>query len=329
MATVTTPSSLNNLSLARVIKDGGVQRALRGYLPQTKRYVEAINRSDCNEMKIPPSAWVEKHKRHSLVGTAFDCLVGLLWANQHDDSIFEKLFSRVVERMDSGEILFRNGKFQSMCRFGGTETAFGLLQSLRDLIISELPSVRNRKGGERQKDFFRGIALLADFDSMARAAGAPVPEWISSGKIRGANKLRGALRTHYPAQFVGELQRLIKAAQEDLPSGSVEYNPIFGARAGQIAIGADGDLLIDDLLLEMKVVKAFQPHYLWQLLGYAVLDANRGNQRIRLVGLYNPRYRALWIRPIDDLVRDLGGTDFERFRRWFNADIEKALLKVA
>jgi len=331
---MTTPSSLGKLSLTRVIKMSGVQNALRAYLPQTRRYLEGINRSVCSEMKIPPSPWVERHRRHSLVGTAFDYLVGLLWANTSDSSAFEKPFDRVIKLIDSECIIHasvRSGTIKRMCPLGESETALGLLHSLRDLIISELPSVRNKKTGKRPRDFFRGLGLLANLDAMTRAANVPVPEWISSSKIRGTNDLREALRKHYPDQFVDELQLLIRAAQEDLPSGSVEYNPIFGARAGKIAIPADGDLLIDDLLLELKVsIKPFQPHHLWQLLGYAALDANRGNQRIRRVGLYNPRFRGTpWSQPIDSLIREMGGTNFERFRRWFNTDIEKTLLKAA
>ncbi len=328
---MTTHPSVGKLSLTRLVKNGGVQNALKEYLPQTRRYLAEINRSVCNEMKNAPSAWVKKNNRYSLVGTSFDYLVGLLWANTNanDPSPFEKPFQRVIERMDS-EMAFRNGKFQFMCRFGGTETAFDLLESLRNLILSELPSVRNQKTGKRQHDFFRGLGLLADLDAMARSSNVPVPKWISSFKVRGKNDLREALRKHYPEEFVDELHRLIRAAQEDLPSGSVEYNPTFGARAGKIAIPADGDLLIDDLLLELKVsIKPFQPHHLWQLLGYAALDANRGNQRICRVGLYNPRYRALWRQPIDRLVGEIGGTDFEQFRRWFNTAIEKTLLKAA
>ncbi|MBI3608415.1 MAG: hypothetical protein HY207_10650 [Nitrospirae bacterium] len=256
------------ISLTSVIKDSGVQNALREYLPQTRRYLlEGINRSVRREMKIPPSSWVERHRRQSLVGTAFDYLVGLLWANTSDSSALEKPFQRVTEGMESKcEIHVRAGTIKRISPLGDTETTFSLLQSLRELILSELPSVRNKKTGKRPRDFFRGLGLLANLDAMTRAANVPVPEWISSSKIRGTNDLREALRKHYPDQFVDELQLLIKAAQEDLPSGSVEYNPIFGAHVGKIAIGADGDLLIDDLLLELKVVEAFKPHHLWQLL---------------------------------------------------------------
>lgn len=306
-----------------------MQHALRAYLPQTRRYLAEINRSVCNDLKISPSPWVKRHNRYACVGTAFDYSVGLLWTNENNTSSLEKILQRLIERMDR-DICIRNGKLQFMSRFGGTETAFGLLQSLRDLIISELPSVRNQKTGKRPRDFFRGLGLLAELDALARVE-VEVPTWISSSKIRGANDLRETLRRHYPEQFVDELQLLLRAAQEDLPSGSVEYNPIFGARSGQIAVGADGDLLIDDLLLELKVsIKPFQPHHLWQLLGYAALDANRGNHRIRRVGLYNPRYRgAPWSQPIDRLVGEMGGADFKRFRLWFNTDIEKTLLKAA
>lgn len=320
------------ISLTRdVIKNSGVQNALRAYLPQTRHYLlEGINRSVRREIKIPPSPWVERYRRHSLVGTAFDYLVGLLWANTSDSSALEKPFQRVREGMESKceiHVSVRAGTIKRISPLGDTDS---LLQSLWDLILSELPSVRNKKTGKRPRDFFRGLGLLANLDAMTRAANVPVPELITSSKIRGTNDLREALRKHYPDQFVDELQLLISAAHEGLPSGSVEYNPIFGAHVGNIAVGADGDLLIDDLLLELKVVKEFQPRHLWQLLGYAVLDANRGTQRIRRVGLYNPRFSGTpWSLPLDSLIRELGGTDFERFRCWFNTDIEKILRKAA
>ncbi|MBI3597253.1 MAG: hypothetical protein HY203_08895 [Nitrospirae bacterium] len=135
------------------------------------------------------------------------------------------------------------------------------------------------------------------------------------------------LREHYPNEFVDELQQLLKATTEDLPKARpVVYNPIFGSIVGGVSIGADGDLLIRDLLLELKLsTKGFGSNHLWQLLGYAALDANLGNRRIRRVGLYNSRYRALWIKPVDDLTRELGGTSFKQLYHWFNSTIVKAL----
>jgi hypothetical protein len=72
--------------------------------------------------------------------------------------------------------------------------------------------------------------------------------------------------------------------------------------------GADADLQVGDLLLEIKA--ASKPRFLradvlWQLAGYYLLDYD-DHRRIRNVGLYLTRIGWLRTWPADDFLRALG-----------------------
>lgn len=129
----------------------------------------------------------------------------------------------------------------------------------------------------------------------------------------------GALRTNYPDEFAHELKSLYSGTKTDLPTPKkVRYNPVFGGVAGKLTLAADGDLLLDDTLFELKVsVSLLQGVHLWQLLGYAALDYAKGKRRIRKIGFYNPRYHARWVGSLDETINGMGGRGFVDFRWWF------------
>jgi hypothetical protein len=72
--------------------------------------------------------------------------------------------------------------------------------------------------------------------------------------------------------------------------------------------GADADLIVDDLLLEIKTHRNPANHLresLRQLLGYMLLDYD-DSHRIRRVGLYYTRHAHLSRWDAGDLIRALG-----------------------
>lgn len=72
--------------------------------------------------------------------------------------------------------------------------------------------------------------------------------------------------------------------------------------------GADADLIVDDLLIEIKTHRNPANHLresLRQLLGYTLLDYD-DSHRIRQVGLYYTRHAQLSRWDADDLIRALG-----------------------
>lgn len=132
-----------------------------------------------------------------------------------------------------------------------------------------------------------------------------------------------ALRVAYPSGLLTELRSLLAATNADLPQPMrVIYNPIFDNTPGLEHIAADGDLILDDTLFDLKTsVRAFSGEQLWQILGYAALEyLHRAHAheapRFTRVGLYNPRTRALWSKPADELAAALGARSLAHFATW-------------
>lgn len=78
-------------------------------------------------------------------------------------------------------------------------------------------------------------------------------------------------------------------------------NPTFGA--GSIMVGgADADIIVDDMLIEIKVTKKYslQRSYLNQLIGYCLLariggiNGNKSLSPIHRIGIYYARHGELW-----------------------------------
>jgi len=90
--------------------------------------------------------------------------------------------------------------------------------------------------------------------------------------------------------------------------------------------GADADLILDGLLLDIKTWKHALPRRseLWQLIGYALADTE-DQHRINRVGFYFARHgsRVEW--PLDDLLRRLAGkeVDLAETRKDFATLLEK------
>lgn len=84
-------------------------------------------------------------------------------------------------------------------------------------------------------------------------------------------------------------------------------NPRFAA-AGRFG-GADADVLLDDLLIEVKATRHLKldGDYLQQLTGYLVLDRLGGTvgsqEPVRRLGVYYARHGVLQVLPVKDLYR--------------------------
>jgi hypothetical protein len=104
-------------------------------------------------------------------------------------------------------------------------------------------------------------------------------------------------------------------------------NPSFGLASIQVG-GADADLIIDDLLVDIKTTKnfKFEQDDFNQLMGYYTLskiDAIDGappGHEIKRLGIYYSRYAYLFVFNVADVVSLL---TFSKFLEWFQerADI--------
>lgn len=116
----------------------------------------------------------------------------------------------------------------------------------------------------------------------------------------------------FDSNDIADLRNLVTSIPLDQFKAKQKYflNPTFGDASRAIA-GADADIIIDDLLLDIKVRKdaAIAAEDFHQLIGYYLLyeiggiDSIYYIPHITRVGLYSARYRLLSAWPVKDLYR--------------------------
>jgi hypothetical protein len=252
---------------------------------------------------VEPSRWTAGH-RWSVMGTAFDLAIG----DRLDRSALRNVCSRASDACAS-----RDPRFRTLAR------------RLRKLLCIGPARVRPDGTRRRHRDYYRALLLLAEMDSVHRAGSAPVPDAIfRDGPIDSLRTLRQRLRAVFSVDAICELHALVTNAAQDVPTmgrGYFHYNPTFGCAIGPTMIPADGDLQIDDLLVEFKVSihDAITAEHVRQLLGYAALDHLAGSKQIYRIGIYNPRRRERWVCSVDEAARRMGWGSFDEFLRLFEA----------
>lgn len=119
-----------------------------------------------------------------------------------------------------------------------------------------------------------------------------------------------------------DLRGLITATQERQSLFIVEQrivcNPSFGRAITGLVGGADGDLILDNTLIEIKVKSSFKyaVRHLWQLIGYWILSCLTPDfvPQINQLGIWNPRYCRMVYIKVEDICRTVDMRDFtERF----------------
>lgn len=164
-------------------------------------------------------------------------------------------------------------------------------------------------------------AAARDWDALSRAA-------VVVGRIEQAARSRATVNPVVAylrrSEDVDELGRLMAAPPtlEDLKRVATEtlalcddlrlaatkvHGPTFACSA--LLGGADADLLVDGVLLDLKTSASDRPlsrEYLWQLLGYLLADTH-DDHGINDVGFIWPRWRFRSQWRADDFVAILGG----------------------
>lgn len=120
---------------------------------------------------------------------------------------------------------------------------------------------------------------------------------------------------------IADLWNLIKVVDPNLftSTGRVLLNPEFGP--GTLLVkGADADLILDDLLIDVKTIKnlALERKSFDQLLGYYTLSVierrfDSDIEEIRRLGIYFSRYAYLYEFPVDQVINP---KTFPQFVKW-------------
>lgn len=221
----------------------------------------------------PPSLRAPVITRHpSTVGIAFDYLLRLLVRRANP-------FALERDWVADEAIRFLRGRTRVL--------------ALRQVAIARRRFVRFLKNGSVTPALLQSAIDLARLDPIARA--------------REGHRYLGA---PYEANDFDDLRQLVEIVPRALLKRArlVVLNPTFGWTSQ--ALGADADLLINDTLIEVKVVREASVRRVLfnQLVGYALLSMLGGidgvprGHRVRAVALYFARHGCLRRFPINSIV---------------------------
>lgn len=254
-------------------------------LPAIDRQLEALIRFPTDltfgeRPKVPPLS-----PRRSLIGTAFDYLFRfrLELANKLALPrvwVAEEGLLRLASRTHYG----RNGTRQFAL-------AFELLDRAKIAHIAYLAN------GNVTNDLLKSVIYLAHIDLMVRSK---------------------STRREFGVVYAKDMEELDLLYQL-VPIESFAFknycflNPTFGQASTKVH-GADADLVIDDLLIEIKTSSRpeFARSYVKQLIGYYVLSVIGGidngpvGVKIERVGVYAARYGKLLVVSLRDVLPPQG-----------------------
>lgn len=262
------------------------------------RFSEEFSKPKFNlkkEILAPP---VTKH--YSLVGTAFDYLLRFYIKRLNPEAITQEWVAE--------------SSIESMREIGFAFTSQRKVMPINDNVI-------------------------ASANQMLSQSKKAYSNYIQSGKMNGElikyTILLAQLDTYFRAQFIGEdfgiidegdvidLTRLISIINPDSFRAKelCLLNPTFG-EASQLIGGADADLVIDNLLIDIKTTAKleFKIEHFNELIGYYTLYKLGGipdapvEPKIEKLGIYYSRYGELYTFSVASVIVE---SKFASFKEWF------------
>lgn len=168
----------------------------------------------------------------------------------------------------------------------------------------------------------RYIAFLKSNRTMPSPALIEGAIWLASfDVIYRAGILDVKLLPRVPALLVKDLQKMLSLVPEERFRAKKQciLNPTFG-RGSLLVGGADGDVIIDDTLIDIKTTKhlTFDREFFNQLIGYYVLSCIGGidncvKLKIKHVAIYYARYGVLHRVCLANCHKS---SDLPKFIRW-------------
>lgn len=301
-------------------------------------------------------------ENYSLVGTAFDYAARMFLRRKYGRAHRQPWVAEITLEQANRALHPRNRRDLALSVFGLgagisamasdivsdlTNSQNGLsgtfMCALADKGIRTAPPFYSFLLKERRLHTFIERAFVAEMKSVVDSALACERDSVSGKRLRLAEVCRHCLQL---AQ-IDPLYRVGIAAPSlgDVDSGDVDdlsnllrlfskqtwlqnhklvlLNPTF-RRASRLVGGADADLVLDDMLVDIKCTKhrVFSGEMFHQLLGYYILSRIGGiegtpqKHRIRHLGVYFARHGELYRIPVESYLPD------DRLRsviRWFRA----------
>lgn len=259
-----------------------------------RKYVRVpLSDSASPKLLVPPVG----HKSYSLVGTAFDYCLRFCVAAFNPGLVSDQVWIAEIalKAIEEEERWLPPGLTFELAVNG----VFRARQLYREFLASRI--------------FTRRLARAALFLGAIDRAYRTGPRTVET------RYLKGPLRAE-----TDDILRLVRLLKPGWITARMRaaLNPSFG-EASRLVGGADADLAIDDMLVEIKTTKYFQitPIIVYQLIGYRILLAAcepngstaQGMPVITHGAIYFPRYAKLVRLRYRDLI---DRQDFLRLARW-------------
>lgn len=262
------------------------------------------------QTKIAPHPLLEPRTKHyALIGTAFDYV--LRFALQHryshakDSAWVAEIAASVSGKEHAGRIMEEGYEVEAMliAEIYGVGVAQQVLHAIAE---ARQHHTRYLHGDtdEMPEELLRSALLLAQIDPFYRASVLPVPFGeIDSEDIEDLMCLFHVIPWHV---FTSQSVCLL--------------DPTFGA-SGLVG-GADVDLVLDNMLIDIKTTKFLQikRDYINQLLGYYILSRIGGingvpkQHKINTIGIYFSRHGYLHTWSVHEFIQE---DTFPAIQQWF------------
>lgn len=244
-----------------------------------------------------------RSNRYSLVGTAFDYLFRfhLQRLNKHAVAhpwVAEEGLARLAEPGFGGFIDINSEPFEWL-----PHPQFKKARLL--FVRARAAHARFLKSGRLTEGLLKSSTFLAQLDFVVRA------EYVDESL------------GHTTQKDLRDLRRLISVVpwKRFRSKRLCVLNPTFG-KASRLVGGADADLLLDDILVDIKTTKTLmlRPEYLFQLVGYVILhrlgsiEGLKTKPHVSKIAIYFSRHAHLQVFELNDVISP---RRLARFATWF------------
>lgn len=233
-------------------------------------------------------------KNYGLIGGAFDYLLRFWFRYNFKERcqqlpyfIADKAVIRLKDYRKNGKVMISDSELDSI--------------QLRLKNCHEICNKYNQRG-KINDDLLKACIFMAKLDNFYRSG-------ILDKEMH-----------HCQQEDIVDLKNLIGLAKPEKFAfdGLVYLNPEFG-KASNFVKGADADIIMGNVLLEVKTTKELKLNreYIDQLIGYILLmhisgiNGQNSNNKVDFIGVYFSRYGYLWKYPV---LEYLGPKELQKLR---------------
>lgn len=256
------------------------------------------------------------------IGTAFDYLLRF-YANYLNPNALSRQWVaetslEILDRYKDEDTVIINSKF----RIGKARN----VDQLSAGYIEECKELKNKSYSEAKKNIAEAKKNLSTYLNSGKINDSLIASALSLAKLdelHRASYLPPLERSISEKNDIEDLRQLFSIINPKTfkAKHTCVLNPVFGPEASQL-LRADGDLVLDDMLIEIKTVKNFKVDRsnFDQLLGYYTMYRIGGiramspSNHITKLGIYFSRHGYLHTYKIDDIVDE---TTYLDFIEWF------------